>query len=83
MQHLYSEGAVIKVPIKKGTKKTRSVFSRDKVLLSFMYATGARAQEICDFKVAGLRINAGTASVTLVGKGLKSLQVGILYIPTR
>ena len=59
--------AVIKVPVKKGTKKPRSVFSReevkillalpddtyetglrDKVLLSFMYATGARAQEICD-----------------------------------
>lgn len=88
--------AVIKVPVKKGTKKPRSVFSReevkilldlpddtyetglrDKVLLSFMYATGARAQEICDFKVAGLRINDGTASVTLVGKGAKPRQVGI------
>lgn len=87
--------AVIKVPVKKGTKKPRSVFSReevkillalpddtyetglrDKVLLSFMYATGARAQEICDFKVAGLRINDGTASVTLVGKGAKPRQVG-------
>ena len=42
-----------------------------------MYATGARAQEICDFKVAGLRINDGTASVTLVGKGAKTRQVGI------
>ena len=88
--------AVIKVPVKKGAKKPRSVFSReevkillalpddtyetglrDKVLLSFMYATGARAQEICDFKVAGLRINDGTASVTLVGKGAKPRQVGI------
>ena len=50
---------------------------RDKVLLSFMYATGARAQETCDFTVADLRINNRTASVTLVGKGSKTRQVGI------
>lgn len=55
--------AIIKIPVKKGTKKPRAIFSReevkillalpdetretglrDKVLLSFMYATGARAQ---------------------------------------
>lgn len=88
--------AVIKIPIKKGAKKARSVFSReevkillnlpdetcetglrDKVLLSFMYATGARAQEICDFKVSDLRMNERTASVTLLGKGSKIRQVGI------
>ena len=46
-------------------------------MLSFMYATGARAQEVCDFRVAGLRINDGTASVTLAGKGAKTRQVGI------
>lgn len=88
--------AIIKVPIKKGTKKARSVFSReevkilldlpdetyetglrDKVLLSFMYATGARAQEICDFKVGDIRIHDSTASITLTGKGSKTRQVGI------
>ena len=88
--------AVIKVPIKKGTKKARSVFSReevkillalpdetyetglrDKVLLSFMYATGARAQEICDSKVGDLCIHDRTASITLIGKGSKTRQVGI------
>lgn len=88
--------AIIKVPVKKGTKKARSVFLReeikilldipdetyetglrDKVLLSFMYATGARAQETCDFTVADLRINDRTATVTLVGKGSKTRQVGI------
>lgn len=88
--------AVVKVPIKKGAKKARSVFSReeikillalpdetcktglrDKVLLSFMYATGARAQEICDFKVSDLHINDRAASVTLFGKGSKIRQVGI------
>ncbi len=46
-------------------------------MLSFMYATGARAQEICDFKVSDLCINERTASVTLLGKGVKIRQVGI------
>lgn len=50
---------------------------RDKVLLSFMYATGARAQEICDLKVRDLRIDATSASVTLTGKGSKTRQIGI------
>lgn len=50
---------------------------RDKVLLSFMYATGARAQEICDFKVGDLRIHDRMASATLTGKGSKTRQVGI------
>lgn len=50
---------------------------RDKVLLSFMYATGARAQEICDLKVRDLRIDVNFASVTLTGKGTKTRQVGI------
>lgn len=53
---------------------------RDKVLLSFMYATGARAQEICDLKVRDLRIDANSASVTLTGKGSKTRQVGIVEI---
>lgn len=88
--------AVIKIPVKRGSIKTRAVFSReeikillalpdetyetglrDKVLLSFMYATGARAQEICDFTVDCLRINENNASVTLIGKGSKTRQVGI------
>lgn len=42
-----------------------------------MYATGARAQETCDFMVADLRVNDRTATVTLVGKGSKIRQVGI------
>ena len=50
---------------------------RDKVLLSFMYATGSRAQEICDLKVRDLRIDVNSASVILTGKGSKTRQVGI------
>ena len=88
--------AIVKIPIKRGNKKARAVFSReeikillalpdetyetglrDKILLSFMYATGARAQEICDFTVDALHINDKNASVTLIGKGSKARQVGI------
>ena len=50
---------------------------RDKVLLSIMYATGARAQEMCDLKVRDIRMNDTCASITLIGKGTKTRQVGI------
>ena len=50
---------------------------RDKVLLSLMYATGARAQEICDLMVRDIRMNDTSASITLMGKGSKTRQVRI------
>ena len=78
--------AIVKIPIKRGNKNVRAIFSRDeikvllalpdenyetglrdKILLSFMYATGARAQEICDFTVDALHINDKNAAVTLIG----------------
>jgi integrase/recombinase XerD len=52
---------------------------RDKVLLSLMYATGARAKEICDLMVRDIRINDTSASITLIGKGSKTRQVGISW----
>lgn len=42
-----------------------------------MYATGTRAQEVCDLKVCDVRIGATSAAVTLTGKGSKVRQVGI------
>ena len=50
---------------------------RDKLMLSLMYASGARAQEICDLQVKDIRINNESASITLMGKGFKTRQVGI------
>jgi len=50
---------------------------RDKVILSLMYATGARAQEICDLKVGDMRISTSSAIITLTGKGSKRRQIGI------
>ncbi len=57
--------------------ETHETGLRDKVLLSFMYATGARAQEICDFRVGDLHVNDKSVYVTLFGKGSKVRQVGI------
>jgi len=49
---------------------------RNKVLLAVLYATGARAQELCDIKVNDVRFGSPT-SVKLNGKGNKSRVVTI------
>lgn len=44
---------------------------RDRVLLSVLYASGARAQELCDLRVKDVRFEKGRAFLTLNGKGKK------------
>jgi len=50
---------------------------RDKVLLSLMYASGARSQEICDLKVGNIQFQPKGASLNITGKGGKSRRIGI------
>ncbi len=50
---------------------------RDKVLLSVMYATGARAQEICDLTVKSISFRTTGTTVDIVGKGSKARRVRI------
>ncbi len=51
---------------------------RDLVLLSVMYSSGARAQEICDLTVKNvMHDEKGNAILTLTGKGEKSRRVKI------
>ena len=50
---------------------------RDKVMLCFMYATGARAQEICDLTVSSVRFSKETTTVDIIGKGNKCRRVKI------
>ena len=45
---------------------------RDRVLLSILYASGARAQELCDLRVDDVRFDKGRAYLTLHGKGKKA-----------
>lgn len=51
---------------------------RDLVLLSVMYSSGARAQEICDLRVGNVsHDDKGNAILTLIGKGRKARRVKI------
>jgi len=52
---------------------------RDKVLLSLMYASGARAQEICDLTVKDIQFSEKGASLNITGKGHKKRRIGISY----
>ena len=54
-----------------------SIGLRDKVLLSFMYASGARAQEVCDLTVGDISFSDNHTSVVLHGKGGKSRRISI------
>lgn len=50
---------------------------RDKVLLSLMYASGARAQEICDLTVGNIQFNPKGATINIKGKGSKTRRISI------
>lgn len=55
---------------------TTDIEKRDKVLLSVLYASGARAQELCDLTVNDIRFGTKT-SLRLVGKGNKARTITI------
>ena len=64
-------GILLRLPdIKKRTEK------RDLVLLSVLYETAARAQELCDLKVGDIRFGT-TTKVKLFGKGKKTREIPI------
>lgn len=50
---------------------------RDKVLLSLMYASGARAQEMCDLTVGSIQFNEKGATLVIKGKGNKIRRISI------
>lgn len=50
---------------------------RDTVLLSLMYATGARAQEICDLTVCKIHFHDINTTIDILGKGMKARRVRI------
>lgn len=54
---------------------------RNSVLLSIMYATGARAQEICNLKVRDITFIEDGARISLLGKGRKRRTVAIGKTP--
>lgn len=54
-----------------------AIGQRDRVLLSVMYASGARGQEICDLKVRNIHFNDKGAILDITGKGEKTRRVSI------
>lgn len=50
---------------------------RDRVLLSFMYASGMRSQEVCDLTVGDIRFEADRARIIVHGKGQKMRKISI------
>lgn len=50
---------------------------RDAVLLSLLYDTGARVQEICDLRIRDMRLESPSI-VTLTGKGRKTREIPIV-----
>lgn len=56
---------------------TTSTGYRDMVMLSFMYSTGTRAQEVCDVKVDNFIFGTDSTIVIIHGKGNKTRRVPI------
>lgn len=50
---------------------------RDKTLLCFMYASGMRAQEVCDLQVGDIQFYDDRAGINVHGKGKKIRRIGI------
>jgi len=50
---------------------------RDCALLNLMYASGARAQEVCDLTVRSIHFQGGGAKLELLGKGKKIRRISI------
>lgn len=48
---------------------------RDKILLNLMYASGARAQEICDLCVRDVQAHGESVRLTITGKGNKTRRI--------
>lgn len=64
-------GLLLKLPA-----SSKTIGQRDVTLLSLLYATGARAQEICDLTLGDITFSA-PAKIRLTGKGNKSRVVTI------
>jgi site-specific recombinase XerD len=54
-----------------------SIGRRDATLLSLMYASGTRAQEVCDLRVRDALFEGGSTILTITGKGSKTRRVRI------
>ena len=75
-KHSWFDSSEIQILLALPNEKT-TVGLRDKVLLCTMYATGARAQEICDLTVSSIRSSSKGTTIEIIGKGKKCRRVKI------
>lgn len=54
-----------------------AIGKRDATLLSLMYASGTRAQEVCDLRVRDALFERDSATLTITGKGNKTRRIRI------
>ena len=66
-----------------GAVEDSTIGCRNKALIAFMYASGARAQEVCDIKVKDISFSTTKATVILHGKGNKSRRITISEQPSK
>ena len=66
-----------------GAVENNALGCRNKAIIAFMYASGARAQEVCDIKVKDLTFSTAKATVILHGKGNKSRRITISEQPSK
>ena len=66
----------ISVLLRLPNSKT-TIGMRDYVMLSLMYASGARAQEICDLTVRDVQFQKDVTKLTITGKGGKMRRINI------
>jgi site-specific recombinase XerD len=57
--------------------KTAATGIRDCVMLNLMYASGARAQEVCDLTVRNVQFQPDATKLTLIGKRQKTRRINI------
>ena len=72
----FLSGAAIAAILAEPDTRTEDHY-RDLTLLSLMYDTGARVQEICDLRICDVKLH-NPASVTITGKGNKTRNVPVM-----
>jgi site-specific recombinase XerD len=63
--------------------RTSIIGQRDYCILTTMYASGIRSQELCDLKVKNITFKNNEAVLDIVGKGAKYRQVTISHSPAK
>lgn len=79
-QRMYFTKEEIKILFSLPNKESK-IGKRDKTILALMYASGMRAQEVCDLKVKDIKNDKTRTMINIVGKGNKFRRISIPSSP--